>query len=83
MRNVMAVVVSLSASFLMACGPVPEAGEGDALSEEVTTRADALSLIDPVCGDGVCCREYMADCPSDCPYGDGGYGNVACYVTPW
>ncbi|WP_426754881.1 hypothetical protein [Myxococcus sp. Y35] len=81
MRSAMAVVVSLSASFLLACGPVMEPGEGDALPE-TATDTDSLSLIDPVCGDGVCCMERMSECPSDCPWGDGGLGNTHCYITP-
>lgn len=83
MRSVMAVVVSLSASFLLACGPVPEAGEDDMLSEEVTSRTDSLSWGDaPVCGDGVCCMERMSECPADCPRGDGGLGGRPCYISP-
>ncbi|WP_163785320.1 hypothetical protein [Myxococcus vastator] len=84
MRNVMSVVVSLSASLLLACGPVPEAGEGDALAEEAATRTDSLSWRDaPVCGDGVCCMERMSECPSDCPNEDGGLGGTVCYISPY
>ncbi len=80
MRSAMAVVVSLSASFLMACGPVVEPGEGDV---DALLEAQSLELISPVCGDGVCCMEYQADCPIDCPWGDGGVGDRMCYVAPW
>ncbi|WP_144429486.1 hypothetical protein [Myxococcus hansupus] len=74
MRSAMAVLVSLSASFLMACGPVAEPGE-----DELT--AESLELISPVCGDGVCCMEYQSECPIDCPWGDGGMGDRMCYVA--
>lgn len=76
MKSAVRIVVSLAASFLLACGVGPES----AADESVTSSSGAgdergdVTAAAAVCGDGICALIERRSCPADCPWpicGDG------------